>query len=121
MMLKVNCHPHQLIADDDSFRSTPNIPHLTQCTSTTTQVKAQIETSYIPNNHTKHMNDIKHVLPGYLCSNSDIINECLFGRKSIKVWVFLAWSRDTEKCIPLACREDKRGAVLGMSRFDVYL
>ncbi len=30
----------------------------------TTQVKAQIKTSYIPNNQTKHMNDIKHVLPG---------------------------------------------------------
>ncbi len=81
MMLKVNCHPHQLIADDDSFRSRPNIPHLTHKVHllivSTTQVKAQIKTSYIPNNHTKHMNDIKHVLPGYLCSNSAGINECL--------------------------------------------
>ncbi len=30
-----------------------------------TQVKAQIKTSYILN-HTKHMNDIKHILPGYI-------------------------------------------------------
>ncbi len=56
-----------------------------------TQVKAQIKTSYIRNNHTKHMNDIKQVLHGYICSNSDGINECLFGRKSIKVWIFLEW------------------------------
>ncbi len=82
MMLKVNCHPHQLIADDDSFRTyirpTPYIPHLTHKVHllivSTTQFKAQNKTSFIPNNHTKHMNDIKHVLPGYLCSNSDGIN-----------------------------------------------
>ncbi len=97
--------------------TTPNIPHLTHKVHllivSTTQVKAQIKTSYIPNNHTKHMNDIKHVLPGYLCSNSDGINECIFGRKSIEVWVFLAQSRDTEKYFPLTCREDERGAVWG--------
>ncbi len=114
MMLKLNCHPHQLIADNDSFHSAPNIPHLTHKVLlrivSTTQVKAQIKTSYIPNIHSKHMNDIKHILPGYLCSNSDGINECHFGRKS-KVWMFFARSRDTEKCIPLACREDERGAV----------
>ncbi len=89
MMLKVNYHPHQVIADDSSFRSTPNIPHLTHKVHllivSATQVKAQIKTFYIPNNHTKHMNNIKHVLPGYLSSNSDGINECIFGRKSIEV------------------------------------
>ncbi len=48
------------------------------------------------------MNDIKDVLPVYLCSNSDGINECVFGRMSIEIWVFLAQSR-----------EDERGAVRG--------
>ncbi len=76
MMLKVNSHPHQPITDDNSFRS--NIPYLTHNVHllivSITQVKAQIKTSYILNNHTKHMNDIKHVLPGYICSNSDGIN-----------------------------------------------
>ncbi len=117
MILKVNFHPHQLIiADDNSFRSTPNIPYLTHKVHllivSTTQVKAQIKTSYISNNHTKHKNDIKQVLPGYLCSNSDGINERLFGRKSIKIRVFLARA-ETKKCIPLTCREDERGAVWG--------
>ncbi len=39
----------------------------------------QIKTSYILNNHTKDMKDIKHVLHGYICSNGDGINECLLG------------------------------------------
>ncbi len=28
MMLKVDCHPHQFIADDNNLCSTPNIPYL---------------------------------------------------------------------------------------------
>ncbi len=59
------------------------------------------------------MNDIKDVLPVYLCSNSDGINECVFERMSIEIWVFLARSRDTENYFCLTCREDERGAVRG--------
>ncbi len=66
-------------------------------------VKAPIKTSYFPNNHTKHMNDIKHVLPGYLCSNSDVINECLFAKIPHKFGCSLSRA-DTDKIFPLTCR-----------------
>ncbi len=132
-------HPYQLISDDNSFRSRPNIPHWTHKVHllivSTTQVKAQINTSYILNkSHQAYERQSTTLIYIYIyiycflstLFNSHGINECLLHKRNTHLGVgFFHWAETQKKLFPLTCRggksRAKEGCVLGSNKSHIFL